>query len=852
MEACSSRPLKAFKIILMLVVLGLPCAGALPVFAQAEQPAPPAPTAAPAPTPMAASEIPARSGELKSAMRTFESLAEPETAVTNIIGALPGELDRIRDFDAQVKPLLDADGPSEVLRDAVTEAVMIEDRLSKYLAILEGRAAEFDAALAEIKRERELWQSTLDGSAEAELPPVFVQEIRQALDLIGSVEKKIVTRRVQVLTLQIQVAEQQGQVRIVQQRLQSEIEEWKWDLWRLDSPPLWKALMLGSAGEGLGGQVLGTLRKNTDIVVGYVTDNAERLILHLVVFTVLLTLFIRLGRRAAHWSKTDESLRATAALLQRPASSSLLVTIIVLGGWIHPKGPIAVLNLVAFVLLMTMLRLLPQIVRREMIPAVAMLVGLVGLFLLVDLIPSTYLLDRLGKLLLTVLGTGACFWILRQARRSDPPRRNFWFRAVKWSAKIAAVFFAVSAAANIVGALALADLLATATLSAAYDAIILWVFVNVLFGAVTVALRTPTARKLLTVRYHDERIRAVAFRLIRVVAVLTWAGLALHEFGVLDAFQHVFKGVFFYEITIGSFSISVSDVVVFFVVVWLARKIAQFTAFVLDEDVLSRIELPRGAAPAISKMSQYVVLAVGVLIAVAAAGLDVSQLTLVVGALGVGIGFGLQNVVNNFVSGLILLFERPVNLGDRIEVGEISGVVRDIGIRASVVRSWQGADVIVPNASLISDNLINWTLTDQLRRMEIQVNLSYGTSPATGIELLLAVAHEHPEVLDDPQPVALFTGFGDSSLNFELRAWTVGDFVGVASDLRVSIDRVLADNGITIPFPQRDLHLRSVDERAAETIDGKSVADPAERGSGKPSASSPDVAEARDAGSDEA
>ncbi len=176
--------------------------------------------------------------------------------------------------------------------------------------------------------------------------------------------------------------------------------------------------------------------------------------------------------------------------------------------------------------------------------------------------------------------------------------------------------------------------------------------------------------------------------------------------------------------------------------------------------------------------------------------------------------------MNNFVSGLILLFGRPINVGDKIQIGEISGLVKDIGIRATVVQTWQGAEVIVPNATLISDNLINWTLSDTKRRMEISVGVAYGSPTAQVIELLTEVARAHNEVLEDPEPMTIFTGFGDSALDFELRAWTRGDFVAIASDLRVGMDQTLAEHDIEIPFPQRDLHLRSVGRRAAARLTG--------------------------------
>ncbi len=182
------------------------------------------------------------------------------------------------------------------------------------------------------------------------------------------------------------------------------------------------------------------------------------------------------------------------------------------------------------------------------------------------------------------------------------------------------------------------------------------------------------------------------------------------------------------------------------------------------------------------------------------------------GALGVGIGFGLQNVVNNFVSGVILLFERPVRVGDRVQLDDLFGTVTTIGIRASKVRTFEGSDVIVPNGDFISARVTNWTLSDRKRRIILPVRAAYGTKPRRVLEILLQVARAHTEVLEDPAPESLLRSFGTSSLDFELRAWTEGDFLVVMSDLAVATEEALAAAGIQIPFPQRDLHVRNVAE----------------------------------------
>jgi potassium efflux system protein len=805
------------KLVFWPILLGLLLAVVPPVFAQGDQTAAPSQMPTPAPTPIPASQIPARTGEVAALLRGMEAGAQPKDKVVEIADALPTTKESIDLLEQRTLPLIEGDGSSQGLKDADADLARHERKLTGWLDTLNGRTVELDGDLADLRNRKELWELTRNDADAAELPAALVTQVRETQTAIRNTEKTTLGRRYKVLTLQAEVAEQRSRLKALRDQLAGEIEIRQQHLLRMDSPPLWKAF--GQPQEdNLLEQMLETRQRNLAVLDSFLRDNVRRIVRDAVVFVVVLILFIWLGRKARLWAQSDESLRTTAALLQRPVASSLLVTIIVLGGWIYPTAPTAFLNLSGLVLLLVMLRLLPHLARREMRPTIGLLVVLVALYLLVELIPSTFLLDRLGKLALALLGAATCGWVVHRQRALEQSKKDFWYWGAMWLATIAAVFFSLSALANIIGAVAFSSLLAMATLASIYDAIALWVLVAVLFGAATVALRTTTARRLLIVRYHSDRIRSVIFRLIKVVAVLSWLGYFLDHFGLLNWAVSRIKAVVLYDYHLGGFSISVSSVVVFFVVIWLSVKLSQLIRFLLDEDVLPRLDLPKGVPATISKTSTYLLVTIGCVIAVAAAGLDLSRLTIVIGALGVGIGFGLQNAVNNFVSGLILLFGRPINVGDKIEIGEVFGVVKDIGIRATVVQTWQGAEVIVPNATLISENLINWTLTDPRRRMEIPVGVAYGSPTEKVIELLTEVARAHDEVLEDPEPKTIFTGFGDSSLDFELRAWTVGDHVTIASDLRVGIDRALADYEIAIPFPQRDLHLRSVGKGAAERL----------------------------------
>ena len=302
---------------------------------------------------------------------------------------------------------------------------------------------------------------------------------------------------------------------------------------------------------------------------------------------------------------------------------------------------------------------------------------------------------------------------------------------------------------------------------------------------------------------------------------MLWLVATLDLMGARQEVRDHIAALLDFNIAGASSNITLGGVLGLFAILLVGYAVSSSIRFLLREELLKRLHLKRGLPELISTTLHYLLLVLVVLFAVNAGGIALNKFTVLTGALGVGVGFGLQNIINNFVSGLILQFERPIRVGDVVEIqAGVSGPVTRIGIRSSTIQTWQGAEVIIPNASFISGNVTNWTLSEARRRLELPVGVAYGSNAKLVKELLERPAVQHPDVLTSPGPEAFFMGFGDSALNFELRFWVMqeSNTVKVMSEVALEVMRLLAEAGIEIPFPQRDLRLRSVDAEAAAAL----------------------------------
>ncbi len=401
-----------------------------------------------------------------------------------------------------------------------------------------------------------------------------------------------------------------------------------------------------------------------------------------------------------------------------------------------------------------------------------------------------------------------------------PPARSVlwrWIVPLGWIVAIAAVVAAAS------GYVALAAFMTSQLVRTGLLIGILYIVLQLVDEVIQATFHEDTRLGVLLTRSMGlsretvEQIGVVLSGFTRLFVIALATLVALTPIGVSSQDVAADAKTIFFGFTIGGLTFSLSTILTAVAFLMIGIGVTRGIQGWLDERFLPRTRLDVGLKNSIRTAFGYVGYVLAVMLAFSVVGLDLQNIAIVAGALSVGIGFGLQSIVNNFVSGLILLVERPIKAGDLVEIGTEKGYVRKINVRSTEIETFDRAALIVPNSSLISGNVKNWMHRDLTGRCLINVGVAYTADPNQVREVLLACAEEHPKVLSFPAPGAFFVNFGDNALEFRLICTTgnVSDAFGVESELRFAIVARLRELGIDIPFVQRDIHIRQLDDLRA-------------------------------------
>jgi small-conductance mechanosensitive channel len=784
---------------------------------RAQEGAAPAPEAAAEPTPI---PLPSLVLEAESATR-FAAGVAPE-------GARAEKLDRIsRDLDALVPTLerrgarlpalVDAPPSREALETQSRAWRLSRDQLAGWQRVPTERLVALERDLEELELRKATWQRTREAALAAQAPAEALARIDAVRSALREAERRAKRAQRGLVELQARIAAHESEAESALAALNDAQRRLQTSLLARDAPPLWQERAdWGSGAE----QFPARLAENVAAARDYIAIAKPRFAAQLAIFVAALALALRLRKRTEHLQR-DPRLAASAIVFERALSSAALLALSLTPA-LHPQASLLVLVGARLALILPVLRLLPALVDPALRPAIFLLAALVAIDAARGPLASIPALERATFSVELAAAAAALLWLMRPARLALLPDPEAIPRALRPVQRAALGLLLGALTASVLGWSNLAHLVGNGVLRSAYAAVVVYGGARVLRTALRAVVRGGAAAHFRLLRDHAELAITRGGRAINLIGLALWIALTLLSFALLDDLESLVRAVWATEIGYGSLSVTLGHVLTFVLTIWVATLLARVVRAVLESDVLGRFGAQRGISYAVARTAQYLLLLLGVFVAAAASGIDMTRFTVLAGALGVGIGFGLQNIVNNFVSGLILLYERPIQVGDTVEVGGITGDVERIGVRSSTLRTFRGARVVVPNGTLISERVTNWTLTDRTRRVDLRVGVAYGSDPKQVIELLVRCAREHPSVLTDPSPIGLLLAFGSDALELELRFWTHVDLVpSTTSEVALAVHAALSATGIGIPYPQRDLHLRSVSPEAARAMRGE-------------------------------
>ncbi|WP_017257194.1 mechanosensitive ion channel family protein [Pedobacter arcticus] len=372
-------------------------------------------------------------------------------------------------------------------------------------------------------------------------------------------------------------------------------------------------------------------------------------------------------------------------------------------------------------------------------------------------------------------------------------------------------FLAVGIIANLFGRYSLSKTTTIAATFTLVEAVCLILFVQIITEGIYLQMELGKIEVNRISSYLDfKNLKNKIGKLLKVLAVVLLLIFFAQNLNIFDEIFERSKEFFMQQREIGSTKFTFGGFSLFIIIIYLATVIAQIVSYFL--------EFADQHAPATSRKGKYsstillvrlAIWVVGFVIAIAASGVPIDKLTIILGALGVGIGFGLQSLVNNVVSGIVMVFEKPIQVGDLIEVGDKTGTVTSMGIRASKILTFEGSEVIVPNGDLLSQNLINWTLSNTHKRISLEVGVGYGTDIEKVKDIFKRILIANKEVMETPAPLILLDKFGDSSVNFKVLCWIrdIDNWSLIRSVLMSSVFEEFYKIGIEIPFPKRDVNL---------------------------------------------
>ncbi len=765
-------------------------------------PATNAPAATPPAKAFATGDVVAQAQAAMTWLQNLQNGLDPDQTLQEVNDDLPKLTAKIDGLTAQVPQSGVAPSLSS-LQTAQFNWQTLSDSLANEQKNLSTRVGELDDLLAELKQRNATWTATLAAAQSAKAPPEITTRIAQVQAGIASAMKAVGDHLSPLYVAQTAVGGQAARAQTQLESVNKSLDTARQQLLEQNRPTLWNPKAFAHPAAGVVGMEKASLAEQASQSAAFLKTQSGAVLIHAFIFVLLVFGFYWMRKAIGTRAKTEPALEDAAHVFDVPIANALLLTLLS-SSWLYvgqPKLLWAAFGAAALVPTVIVTR---RLIDRASYPILYATVVAYFVDQLRHVVTPAGIISRF--LFIFELMAASIFLLsalrLKHLSPTDPTGQTRLARLTRTYLHVAFFVLVCAGLINVLGYVQLSILMGEGMLESSYLAVILYAAIRIVDALAVSAISIQPLSRLGMVRRHRDLMHANVAVGIRWLFFATWFVSALQFFQQRALIWEQGKELLWKD-SFSWFNITftLGAILAFPITIWASFLISRFVRFVLEEEVYPHMALSRGIPYATSTMVHYSILLLGFFAAVAATGTQISQFAFLAGAFGVGLGFGLQNIMNNFVSGVILLFERPIKVGDVIQIDPATmGTVESIGIRASIILLANGAEVIVPNGNLISNPVTNWTLSNCSRQIEIPVTVASKVDSEHVISLLTSVALKHPDVLKNPAPRAYLVTFAGASLSFRLSVWidSADEWMKVTSDLSLAINAELAKESIAL------------------------------------------------------
>ncbi len=756
-------------------------------------------------------------------LKKIEKGKKPESIITEIDSLLPPYIEFIEQRKLLEQNFVKANPNRQKVDNLINKWLGYRDFMNSWQTLVKGGQAKKVILLDQVAKSELTWELTYLNAVEKKVPSQILNRIKAVWDSYKSINSVIIDERNNYLNLENKITDQIIIIDAVIDELESVKNSEVYQLFYLRNTPFWKKSIQDDRDTTIDKVGVESISKNISNAKEYVKlqGNTPYLFFITLIFFVIAIFLIKNSFLKYPVVESDKYLFKAKEVIADNTLWVVLFLTLVLIRLFFPTTPKLFNDVLVLLMIVSAFVLVRPYIHKKFRNIIYSIIIIIILDLAKTYIWLSSFQYRFYLLVETTLLFAVLIYFTYHYRKTKKTDLNKFSVILKRFIPIVYFLLAITYGSNIFGYTNLTDFIIKLCIQGGDLTLVFYAILLLLNGLILGFTDYHFNNRLTS--FDPEKKRALEIRLqrlINTIAILFWLFYFLNLIDIYIPLSKIFVDIFSELYTMGTVTFTFGTIFLFVTILIGSYLITRIISFLLDgnEIKLFSFKLTKGVPAAISLVIRYFILAFGFILALSYIGIDLSEFNLLAGALGLGIGFGLQTIVSNFISGIILIFERPILPGDVVEVNNLIGTVSKIGVRASRINTYEGAEVVVPNNNLISEDLINWTLSNNIKRVEILIGTKYGTDPNEVLKVLVQVANENKDVLKNPPPAALFDTFGDSSLNYRLLFWVYFQKgLQAKSDVSIAVYNRFRELGIEIPFPQLDVYLPQNDNLESGT-----------------------------------